>query len=316
MRRPTLIDCDPGIDDAIALLLAVRSPELDVVGVTAVSGNLLARATADNARRVVAFADRDDVPVGRGPDAALVRPLAPDPFSHGPGGLGGVALPLPEVRTRYAYAPDMICAAADHHAGELTVVTLGPLTNLALALLRDPDLPAKVARVVMLGGSYGLGPHAWRNGTGGNPVSEWNVYVDPEAARAVLHAGFDLTAVGLDAATHPEIDLTADQIGQLRAGGRLGQFAAQMVDFVLGRGFRSYCALIDALAVAAAIEPDLVETERVRCTVETVANTTRGMTVVDSRHHFAWDAELSTILVARRADYLRFHDLLLSRLQD
>lgn len=310
---PTLIDCDPGIDDAVALLLALALPELDVVGVTSVSGNLPSSKTYENVLRVLGFAGQTDLPVGRGPLNPMVRQLAVDPFSHGPDGLGGRELPIPSWEGEVPYAPDLICELAQAHTGELVLICLGPLTNLALALRRDPDLPRKIRRVVVLGGSFGFGEHSWRNGTGDNPVSEWNVYVDPEAARLVFGAGFDLTAVGLDASTDPAINLNSSQLAQLRTGRDPGRFCADMVDFVLVRGFESYCALIDSVAVAAAARPNLVQTQHVPCVVETSGEATLGMTVVDSRHHHAWDT-LPRINVASSLDHAGFHDLLLAHL--
>lgn len=205
----------------------------------------------------------------------------------------------------------MICATADRFGPDLVIVTLGPLTNLALALKRDPALAARVGRVVMLGGNFGFGAHGWRNGTGDNPVSEWNVYVDPEAAAAVIEAGFRLTAVGLDAATDPRINLTPGQLAQLGAGGGAqAVFAAEMAHFVEGRGFENYCAQIDAVAVAVAVCPELAETVSVRCGVELSGALTRGMTVIDQRHHHIWE-ELPTVDVVTRVDADAFHRLLL-----
>lgn len=306
---PVLIDCDPGLDDAVALLLASRSPEIELVAATAVSGNLPASVTFANLHRVLEFA-RCDVATGRGPEHPLLGRLASDPFSHGPGGLGGWEFPPPTLPSDPAWAPDVICATADRFGPDLVIVTLGPLTNLALALKRDPALAAKVGRVVMLGGNFGFGAHGWRNGTGDNPVSEWNVYVDPEAAAAVIEAGFRLTAVGLDAATDPRINLTPGQLAQLGAGGAQAVFAAEMAHFVEGRGFENYCAQIDAVAVAVAVRPELAETVTVRCGVELSGALTRGMTVIDQRHHHIWE-ELPTVDVVTRVDADAFHRLLL-----
>lgn len=310
---PVLIDCDPGLDDAVALLLALRSPEIDVVAATAVSGNLPAKDTFGNLHRILTFADRTEIPTGRGPDHPLVGRLSADPFSHGPGGLGGHQFPEPSAPAAPAWAPEVICAMAAEYGPDLVLVTLGPLTNLALALKQDPALTSKVSRLVMLGGNFGYGAHGWRNGTGDNPVSEWNVYVDPEAAALVLEAGFHLTAVGLDAATDARINLNPQQLGHLDAGGAAARFAAEMVRFVEGRGFDNYCALIDSVAVAAAVRPSLVTTEAVRCGVEVSGQLTRGMTVVDQRHHHAWQG-LALIDVATSLDHAGFQDLLLERL--
>lgn len=297
----------------MALLLALRSPEIDVVAATAVSGNLPARDTFGNMHRILEFADRAEIRTGRGPDHPLVGRLSADPFSHGPGGLGGHKFPEPKIPAAPAWAPEVICVMAAEYGPDLVLVTLGPLTNLALALKQDPALPTKVSRLVMLGGNFGYGAHGWRNGTGDNPVSEWNLYVDPEAAALVLQSGFQLTAVGLDAATDPRINLTTQQLRQLHAAGAVGGFAAEMARFVEGRGFDNYCALIDSVAVAAAVRPSLVTTETVRGGVEVSGHLTRGMTVVDQRHHHTW-TDLALIDVATSLDQGGFHALLLERL--
>lgn len=313
LGAPTLVDCDPGIDDAIALLLALGSEELDIIGVTAVSGNLPASTTCLNLIRVLTLAEAGPVPIGRGPDRPLVGHLASDPFSHGPGGLGGRSLPLPPNEHAVEWAPDLIVRLAQQFSGDLTIITLGPLTNLALALKQEPRLPTLVRRIVSLGGNFGKGEHAWRNGTGDNPVSEWNIYVDPEAASEVINAGFNLTFVGLDISTSPEINLEESDVAFLRSTGPIGAFAADMVAFVEGRGFQSYCALIDSVAVGVAARPEMSEAQRVRCGVELNGSLTRGMTVIDDRHHHAWEG-LAEVEVVTHLDYSRFKQILLQRL--
>ena len=204
---------------------------------------------------------------------------------------------------------------ADKHAGKLTLITLGPLTNVALALLRDPALPAKVPRLIMLGGAFGQTEYAALHATGDNPVSEWNVYVDPEAARLVLHAGFTIIAVGLDVACHAANNLPRHRQAALRRTQRPEpNFLADILDFVQSRGFKPYCGLIDALAVAVAIEPSLVTTVPLHVDVETAGELTRGQTVVDARENFRWD-HLPLVDVARAFDHDRFHDLLTSTLE-
>ena len=147
---------------------------------------------------------------------------------------------------------------------------LGPLTNIAAALQLDPGLPAKLSELIIIGGSFGETPYAWSQATGDNPVSEWNIFVDPEAAQTVFRANFDLLAVGLDVATHPSINFRERDLKTLRASTTPeAALALRVVDFVNGRGYQSYCSLIDSVAIAAAIDPTLIETTSLHCDVAT-----------------------------------------------
>ena len=308
---PVLIDCDPGMDDALALIVALKTERLRVCAVTSVSGNLPAGRCYRNIHTVlrlmgVPAAGADGLPTGCGAPQPLVRELAHDPFSHGADGLGETGLVPAPVPSVPRFGPDLLVEQARRHARDhdpLTVVTLGPLTNVALALQIEPRLPQLVRRLIVLGGAFGLQREAALHATGDNPVSEWNVYVDPEAARRVFHAGFDLTAVGLDVATHRGVLLTAVDQDRLRASGRPeARLARGMLDFVLQRGFPSYCVLIDSCAVAAAARPGLIETVSLRCGVETAGELTRGQTVTDVRRNFRW-RRLPEIKAARDADF-------------
>lgn len=313
--KPVLIDCDPGIDDAVAIMLAIRHPALQVEAITTCSGNVPANHARINALKILELLDAPAIPVAAGPPTPLVRPYPRDPFSHGDDGLGNAGLPQPRRPGRSRFAPQLIVEMADRHAGNLTVITLGPLTNLALALKYDPSLPAKIPHLILLGGAFGQTKYALLHATGDNPVSEWNVYVDPEAARLVFHAGFKITAIGLDVACHAANNLSPSRLAVLhQAQGPESRFLADILEFVRVRGFKSYCGLIDSLAVAAAIEPSLATTIPLRVDVETTSELTRGQTVVDAREHFRWD-HLPMVDVAHDFDHSRFHDLLLSTLQ-
>lgn len=308
---PVFIDCDPGMDDALALIVALKSTAVRVCGITSVSGNLPADRCYRNIHTVLSLvgvpeAGEAGLPTGRGGPRALVRELAHDPFSHGADGLGETGLPPATVPDDPAYAPALLVEQARRHARDgdpLTVATLGPLTNIALALHMEPRLPELVRRLVVLGGAFGLQREAALNATGDNPMSEWNFYVDPEAARLVLHAGFDLVAVGLDVATHRDLLLTEADEQALRASGRAeARLACGMLDFVTGRGFGSYCVLIDSCAIAAAARPELFDTVALHCDVETRDGLTRGQTVVDVRQNFRWQ-HLPRVQAARDADF-------------
>lgn len=309
-----LIDCDPGIDDAIALIAALKDPRLEIVALTAVTGNLTSDHTAENARKILDLMAATDIPVAQGPLQPLVRPYPADPFSHGDNGLANLTFPPTSRPLDPRSAAQLIVDTVNEHPGEIGIALLGPMTNLALALELDPQLPSKVRQVVAIAGSFGFTPYAWTQATGDNPVSEWNVYVDPEAAERVLSAGFNLLAIGLDVTTHPGVALTEDQLGSLRASNRdEAAFAADVVAFVRSRGYQSYCALIDSMVIAALVQPDWFTTQRIHCTVETQGTATLGMTVRDIRNHHRWE-HLPQIDAVSDVDFGAFIDYLVQQL--
>ncbi|HEY1495641.1 MAG TPA: nucleoside hydrolase, partial [Candidatus Solibacter sp.] len=185
-----ILDTDPGVDDALAILLALRSPELQVEAITPVAGNVPLEFTLPNALKLVEIAGRTDVPVAGGARHPLVRQLITASHVHGNNGLAGVEFPEPKIKPVAESAPEMIRKIVKANPGEISIVAVGPLTNVALALRDDPDLAAKIKSIVIMGGSL----------SGGNvtPAAEFNLYVDPEAARIVFDAGVPLTMVGLD----------------------------------------------------------------------------------------------------------------------
>lgn len=311
---PILIDCDPGIDDAVAILLSLASPEFDLRAITTVSGNLTADICARNANRVLDLAQADNIKVARGPLKPLVRPYPRDPFSHGADGLADLNLPQSSRTIAGDFAPDVILETAEAANGDLHLVCLGPLTNLALACIKDPGLPSKVASVTLIGGAFGFHQAGSTRATGDNPASEWNIYVDPEAADIVFRAGFDLRAVGLDVATHPEVELGPDHRARLqRAGTAAAQFLLDVTAFVERRGFRSYCGLIDAIAVSCLVDPDILDFQEIGVLIETESKIALGQTVVDRRENFRWP-DLPTIKAAARIDATSYLDLLVTRL--
>jgi purine nucleosidase/pyrimidine-specific ribonucleoside hydrolase len=312
--KNVIIDTDPGMDDAVAIMFALGSPSLCVKAVTAVSGNVTADRAASNARKILSLMGVGDIPVARGPQAPLSRPFPNDPFSHGDDGLAELGIPDSPLPEHPEPASDLIVDLVAAHAGDITLIALGPLTNIALAFRRDPGLPAKVSELIILGGSYGFGAVGAERATGDNPASEWNIYVDPEAAKIVFEAGFNLTAIGLDVATHPKIDLSKAHRALLAASTkRSAWFLTEVARFVERRGFGSYCGLIDSLAIAAAVEPSLFTLETLKVGVETRGELTLGATVVDRRKHFRWD-HLPSINVASDVDAGRYFDLLLRAL--
>lgn len=311
MKR-VLIDCDPGIDDALAIILAVKSHKLQIEAITTVSGNLTADRCQKNALKVLELLGVDSIPVAKGSLKPLVRPFPSDPFSHGNDGLGNTALPEPTLTPSSRFAPDIIVEIVNRFPNDITLITTGPLTNIALALMRDPDLPSKVDELIIIGGAFGFNRSAALNATGDNPVSEWNIYVDPEAARLVFHSGIKLTAIGLDVATHRDINFRPSDIEQLKAANnRETQFALDLVNFSAGRGFQSYTVLIDSTAIAAAIDPTLIQYQTIHVDIETQGELTRGQTVTDIRDNFRW-THLPSINAAYNADFGGFLDLVVS----
>lgn len=304
-----LIDTDPGMDDALAIILALKSPALRVLALTAVTGNLPADRTAANALRVLDLMDRHDIPVAQGPLVPLAGDYPADPFSHGSDGLAESHLPASTHPLDDRSAAQLIVDTVHAHTEDITIAALGPLTNVALALDLDPRLPEQVTDLVIVGGSFGITPYAWSQATGDNPVSEWNVYVDPEAAYRVFRAGFRLTAVGLDVATHPGVNFRPQDLEALHAANTSeAELAVRVVDFVQRRGYQSYCSLIDSVAMATIVDPTLAERVDLRCDVERHGELTRGMTVVERRAHHG-RTDLPTISAVADLDFDRFLDL-------
>lgn len=309
--KKVIIDTDPGIDDAVAIMFALASGRCDVLALTAVSGNLQADAASANARKILSLVGADAIPVARGRQTPLTRPYPRDPFSHGDDGLANLGVQPSNLPEDPRPAWEVILDLVNRNPGEVTILGLGPLTNLALAVQADPTLPQRVAELIIIGGSYGLHPNGAERATGDNPASEWNIYVDPEAAKIVFEAGFKLMAIGLDVATDPKIDLSPAHRARLAGSIKPSAwFLRGVCRFVEERGFGSYCGLIDALAVAAAVDRSLFSTVHLKVGVETAGEMTLGATVVDRREHFRWD-HLPTVEVADNVDSDRFFDLLL-----
>lgn len=305
MKR-IILDCDPGIDDAVAIILAAKSAKVQVEAITTVTGNLTADLTATNARKVLELIGRGEIPVAQGMERPLVEEVPANSFFHGEDGLGNTGLPDPHRHLDSRFAPDLIRQLVDTYAGNISLVATGPLTNIALAILQEPRMVDKVNELIIMGGAYGFNEYAYTSATANNPVSEWNIAADPEAARIVFHSGIKLTAVGLDVATHPDMNFFNTHISKLEvATTRESRFLMQLLRFVEERNVESYSVLMDALAVAAAIDPTLVKTRPVHVDIETKGELTRGQTVADHRRHIKWD-HLPLVQVADDADFDRF----------
>jgi purine nucleosidase len=324
---PLLLDVDTGIDDSIALLYAAASPDVELVAVTCSAGNIDARQVAENTRAVLELAGRPDVEVALGRETPLVRPLVTTPETHGPKGIGYAELP-PAARPLSArFGPDVIIEEARRRPGELTLVTLGPLTNLALAVLREPALPTLLRCWVLMGGSY-------RSAGNTAPTTEWNISVDPDAARICIaaFARAEVVAARLAAGREPlplalGLDVTErakllpERLAALyaRAGAtpitnRVLRYLDDALRFYMefhGRYDGFYGAFIhDPFAVAAALEPALVRTRAVFVDVELGGTLTTGETVTDWRG--TWGRP-PTLDVAVEGDAEAFFDRLVER---
>ncbi|HXM65896.1 MAG TPA: nucleoside hydrolase [Candidatus Acidoferrum sp.] len=269
-----IIDTDPGVDDALALLLAMRSPELKIEAITAVAGNVPLKLTLRNALRMVEIAGRTDIPVAAGARSPLVRRLVTATYAHGENGLGGAVFPEPKTMPAKEPAAELIRLIVRQFPGEVTLLTIGPLTNIATALRMDPELARMVRGLVMMGGSL----------SGGNitPSAEFNIYVDPDAARVVFQSGIPITMVGLDVTR--KTSLTDEHLRQLQAGQSPVSHAAatiarNAIEHNRERGFIVGPNMHDSLAVAGFIDPSLLKLKEYYVDVETTGELTAGETL-------------------------------------
>ncbi|MBI3750204.1 MAG: nucleoside hydrolase [Chloroflexi bacterium] len=276
---PIILDCDPGHDDMVAILLALASPGLEVRGITTVGGNATLAHVTENALRTLALARRPDVPVAAGASHPLSGPLHTAPHVHGESGLEGPPLP-PAVSEPVAMdAVAFIADQLERSDRPLTLVPTGPQTNIGLLLRERPDLRDRIAHVCFMGGAAGEG-----NIT---PSAEFNVWADPEAADLVLQSGIPVTMIGLDV-THRAILWDAEREAMAAAGGEASKVVAGLLGFYQGFHRRVYGwnggPIHDAVAVAHLAHPSLVQTVRTNVVVELGGEFTRGRTVVDLRH--------------------------------
>lgn len=278
MTQSLIIDTDPGQDDAVAILLALASPELRLLGITCVAGNVPLHLTTRNARIVCELAGRPDVPVFAGCDRPMRRKLVTAEHVHGKTGLDGIDLPDPTMPLQAAHAVDfLIDTLRREPAGSVTLVPIGPLTNIATAMQRAPDIVPRIGRIVLMGGAY----FEVGNIT---PAAEFNIYVDPEAAQIVFGAGVELVVVPLDL-THKALT-TRERVEAFRAlPGRVGPAVASWTDFFERFDKEKYgslgAPLHDPCTVAWLLRPDLFSGRHINVEIETEGRYTLGMTVAD-----------------------------------
>ncbi len=308
MARKIIIDTDPGQDDAVAILLALAAPELEVLGLTAVAGNVPLALTELNARKICELANRADVAVYAGCERPMNRALVTAEHVHGRTGLDGPDLPDPKMTLAPGHAVDFIIRTVRQSPkNTITLCALGPLTNLATAMTRAPDIVPRIAEIVLMGGAY----FEVGNIT---PAAEFNIYVDPEAAEIVLKSGVEIVMMPLDV-THQALTTRA-RIDAFRAlNTRVGTAVAELTDFFERFDMEKYGAngapLHDPCVIAYLLKPDLFEGRRINVEIETKSDLTLGMTVAD------WwrvtDRPANTLFMGR-VDADGFYRLLTERL--
>ena len=282
-QKKVIIDCDPGMDDSMAIVMACKSEKLDVLGITSTHGNYPINVTTKNALKVLEMLGKTDIPVAKGLDKPLIRKLPSDPFSHGDDGQAENHLPDPTTDKAPLHAVDFIIQSVDENPGEVTLICCGPLSNVALAMIKEPEIKNNIKEIIAISGAFGITEFAYTNATGDTPQSEWNVYVDPEAADIVYKSGVPFTAIGLDIATHFDVDFTDEQIKKMNSSNnKVARFLSHAIKFVTDRGYGAYCTIIDCLAVAFVIQPNLIETFVGKVGIETEGKYSFGNTVRES----------------------------------
>lgn len=301
-----LYDGDPGIDDALAILLAAKMEDVELIGVTTVAGNCSATQAARNALNMLErIAGRPEVPVAVGATKPLLREFRPSYEIHGSDGLGETRLPDPKVKPVEVHGADMLVNAVKELGEELTVVTGGPLTNLALAVAKDPSIPSNLKKVVIMGGCI-------RSPGNVTAASEFNIHHDPEAAKIVFNSGLPITLVSLDVTAREENLIRPEDLKILK--GRRDSASKtiyKMLSYYL-EAYRRYrfmdgCYLHDPLAMLIALKPHILrDTERIHVDVETIGEVTLGRTQADLRRY---PSNPPNVVHCLKVDYEEAHSL-------
>ena len=311
MAKKIILDCDPGHDDAVAILLALGNPEIEIVGITTVGGNQSLEKVTYNARAMLEAAHAHDIPVYAGSDRPLVREQEVAESIHGETGLDGVELPVPTRPLEEMHAVNFIVKTImESEPGTITLVPTGPLTNIALALRMEPRIAERVSEVVLMGGGFHEG--TW------SAVAEFNIIVDPEAAHIVFNAPWKLTMVGLDL-THqalctPEVQRRIEEIGT-----PLAVIVSGLMDF-FRKTYQDNQDFVDPpvhdpCTVAYLIDPSVVQTRRGPLDVELHGELTLGMTVADLRGPEPSEEECHT-QVATKLDFDKFWNLVIQAIEN
>jgi purine nucleosidase len=306
MSRKIILDCDPGHDDAMAILLAHGNPEIELLAITTVAGNQTVDKTSLNARRVCTIAGIRDVPVAAGCDRPLIRELQTAAYIHGESGLDGPAFGEPTVPLDPRHAVDLLIELLMQSSGDITLVPTAPLTNIAMAVRKEPRIVKKVQEIILMGGAYTRG-----NTT---PAAEFNIAVDPEAAAIVFTAGWPLTMVGLDL-THQALATPAILRRIAALGTPVARIAVELMEFFRetyrrNAGFDSP-PVHDPCAVARVIDPDVMQCVDAFVAIEIRGEFSSGMTVTD----FSGRLGQKNVQVATRLDVDKFWNLMVDAIE-
>jgi purine nucleosidase len=307
-RKRLIIDTDPGIDDALAILLAVASPELSVEGLTVVSGNCTAQQGVQNALSILALASQPDIPVHRGAEVPLVQPLLIAPETHGDQGLGYAKLPPPNNHPASHRAVNFLIETVLGNPGEITIVAIGPLTNLALAIRLEPRFSGAVKELIIMGGAV-------KHGGNTTPLAEFNVYCDPHAAHIVFHAGIPTTLVPLDV-TYQTLLTHADVEKLLEINSPVSSFIEQSTRFYMEfhGEYQSLkgCVINDPLALALTFAPELVDVQPLYVDVDLSGGVSMGKTYADFYQMLKKPPNMQVALEVRARDFI---ELFLERIR-
>lgn len=305
---PVIIDTDPGQDDAVAILLAFASPEIEVLGITAVAGNVPLQLTELNARKICELAGRSDTKVFAGCDRPLTRKLVTAEHVHGRTGLDGPDLPDPKMPLQQQHAVDFIVdTLMQKESGTVTLCVLGPMTNIATALKREPAIALRIKRIVAMGGGFFEGGNV-------TPAAEFNIYVDPEAAEIVFASGIPITLIPLDC-THQALTTKARVQPFWQMRNSAGPAIAALLEFFERFDEQKYGTdggpLHDPCVIAWLLQPELFQSREVNVTIETKSELTLGMTVID---WWRVSDRKANATVCRGIDANRFFSLLTERI--
>jgi purine nucleosidase len=278
MPLPIIIDTDPGQDDAVAILLALASPEFEIIGITAVAGNVPLALTEVNARKICELAGKPEIKVYSGAVRPMLRPLVTAEHVHGKTGLDGPVLPEPKMPLQKQHAVDFIVESLmQRPAGTITLCTLGPLTNIGLALVREPRIASRIKQIVAMGGGFFEGGNT-------TPAAEFNIHVDPQAARLVFDAGIPITLIPLDC-THQALTTRARVEKFRKMTNKSGPAVAELLDFFERFDEQKYGTdggpLHDPCVIAWLMRPELFTSREVNVSIECESELTMGMTVID-----------------------------------
>jgi inosine-uridine nucleoside N-ribohydrolase len=304
--RKVVWDMDPGIDDALALILALKSPEVEILGITTVAGNASLEMTSANARRVLEYFGIESIPVAMGAEHPLTRPLEDALGYHGPDGLGNCGLPPPRIALHPDKAWDFLARLVLDTPNEVTLIATGPLTNVARAFRLHPELPRHLASLILMGGAYGLTPYGKGNRT---PFAEFNIWQDPEAAAMVFDSTANIFAVGLDVTMDPATCLNGQHLERIRMiDTRAARLVARLLEYEVE--YHGCCGMHDPLALAVLIDDSLLDFTLARVEVVEGNGWDRGITRILP----SGSSEL--IHIASAVDGPRFVELFMSRIME